>query len=392
MKAGTPRRCDVSCDVLVAGGGPAGCAAALALVRAGADVVLVAPAAPDRPRIGESLAPAAGPLLERLGVLGRIALDGHAPCYGGRAVWGGDGPSEVSSVLGPYGPGLHLDRARFDTALLEAAEAAGALRRTGRIRAVERLPDHWRVTTATTGTTGSTATAGTTGTAATTGAGGTLTARYVVDATGRPARLARRLGAAPGRSDRLTALTGILAAPGGGPAEPERTSLVESTPWGWWYTAPLPDGGRVLMAMTDADLVAGTLLHDRDVWWARAQATGHVRHRLAPWREPPRQLDVATAGPSCTRPAAGPGWAAVGDAATATDPLAARGIVMALATGMEGARAILADHAGDRGALAAYARRITALHEEHLHARAVQYQREQRWDTPFWRRRHRTTG
>ncbi|NXY98018.1 tryptophan 7-halogenase [Streptomyces sp. BR123] len=144
------------------------------------------------------------------------------------------------------------------------------------------------------------------------------------------------------------------------------------------------------MAVTDADLVAGMRLHDRDAWWARAQATGPIRHRITPWREPPRQLDVAAAGPSCTRPAAGPGWAAVGDAATATDPLAARGIVMALATGMEGARVILADHAGDSGALAAYARRITALHEEHLRARAVQHRRERRGDTPFWRRRHRT--
>ncbi|MFD7630395.1 NAD(P)/FAD-dependent oxidoreductase [Streptomyces sp. NPDC059851] len=371
MNGGTPRGGDVRCDVLVAGGGPAGCAAALALVRAGADVVLVAPAATGRPPIGENLAPTAGPLLERLGVIGQLGLDGHAPCYGGRAAWGADGLAEVSSVFGPYGPGRHLDRARFDAALLEAAESAGALHRTGRIRTVERLPDHWRVTT---------------------GATGTVSARYVVDATGRPARLARRLGATPGRSDRLTAVAGHLAAPGGGTAEPELTSLVESTPWGWWYTAPLPDGGRVLMAVTDADLVAGTRLHDPVVWWARARATGHVRHRLAPWQGPPRQLSVAAAGASCTRPAAGPGWAAVGDAATATDPLAACGIVMALATGMEGARAILADHAGDGGALPAHARRITALHEEHLHARAVQYRREQRWDTPFWHRRHQGTG
>ncbi|MEU6867512.1 tryptophan 7-halogenase [Streptomyces sp. NPDC046876] len=365
------------CDVLVAGAGPAGCAAALALARAGADVVLTAPATADRPPGGESLAPSAGPLLERLGVPGRLGLDGHAPCFGGRAAWGGEGLAEASSVRGPYGPGRQLDRARFDAALLEAARAAGALCRTGRIRAVERLPDHWRVTTAATGPGGT---------------AGTLRARYVVDATGRPARLARRLGATTVRCDRLTAVTGILAAPDGGADGPEYTSLVESTPWGWWYTAPLPDGGRVLTAVSDADLVARMRLHDRDEWWARARATGHVRHRTAPWSQPPRQLDVAAAGPSLTRPAAGPGWAAVGDAATATDPLAVRGIVMALATGMEGARAVQADHAGDCGALAAYARRITALHEEHLRARAVQYRRERRWDTPFWRRRHGATG
>ncbi|MER5995972.1 FAD-binding protein [Streptomyces viridosporus] len=54
------------CDVLVAGGGPAGCVAALSLARAGTRVVIVAPVASPGWRVGESLAPAARPLLERL--------------------------------------------------------------------------------------------------------------------------------------------------------------------------------------------------------------------------------------------------------------------------------------------------------------------------------------
>lgn len=359
-----------SCDVLVAGNGPAGCAAALALVRAGADVVIVAPGATVDRQLGESCAPAARPLLERLGLLDRVALDGHAPCYGIRAAWGGDAPAEVSQVLGPYGAGWQLDRARFDAAFLEVAEAAGASRHAGRVRGIGRREDHWQLTT---------------------DAGGLLRARYLVDATGRPARLARRLGATPSRSDRLTALAGLLAAPDGadGAAGAEQTSLVESTPWGWWYTAPLPGGGQVLMAMTDADLVAGTCLLDRDAWWAQAQRTGHIRHRIAHLDAPPRQLRVLAAGSSHTRPAAGPGWTAVGDAASATDPLAARGIIMALATGLDAARAILADHSGDTHALAAYARRIGSLHQEYLRVQAAQYRRERRWDAaPFWRRRH----
>ncbi|WP_079148401.1 tryptophan 7-halogenase [Streptomyces agglomeratus] len=357
-----------SCDVLVAGGGPAGCAAALALVRAGGDVVIVSPAATADWQVGESCAPAARPLLERLGLLDRVVLDGHEPCYGFQAAWGGDAPAEVSQVLGPHGAGWHLDRARFDAAFLEVAEAAGASRHTGRVRGIGRREDHWQLTT---------------------DAGRVLRARYLVDATGRPARLARRLGATPSRSDRLTAVAGLLAAPGGA-AGSEHTSLVESTPWGWWYTAPLPGGGQVLMAITDADLVAGTHLHDRDAWWAQAQRTRHVRHRIAHLDAPPRQLRVLAAGSSHTWPAAGRGWAAVGDAATATDPLAARGIVMALATGLDAARAILADRTGDSRALTAYARRIAALHREYLRAQATQYRREQRWAAaPFWHRRHR---
>ncbi len=54
-------------DVAVAGGGPSGMAAALALAEAGASVVLVAPSAPDDPRTTALLAPSVD-LLDRLGV------------------------------------------------------------------------------------------------------------------------------------------------------------------------------------------------------------------------------------------------------------------------------------------------------------------------------------
>jgi flavin-dependent dehydrogenase len=361
------------CDVFVAGGGPAGCAAALALVRAGAGVTVVAPVVAPGPRVGESLPPAARPLLERLGLLGRLAADRHEPCYGNQAVWGRDALTEVDHRLGPYGAGWHLDRARFDAALFNAARAGGARWHAGRVRCARRRQDHWQITT---------------------DDGCLFRTGYLVDATGRAARPTRRIGAALIRSDRLMAVAGLLAPPSPQSpprtvaAEAGRTSLVESTPWGWWYTAPLPGGGRVVMAMTDADLLADLHLHDPDVWWAQTQRTGAVRDRIDRWKAPPRRLRVLPAGSSCASPAAGPGWAAVGDAAAATDPLAARGIATALATGLAAARAILADRAGDTGALAVYARRIAAVHAEYLRAQTAQYRREQRWDTPFWRRRH----
>ncbi|WP_077800028.1 NAD(P)/FAD-dependent oxidoreductase [Streptomyces sp. JHA26] len=354
------------CDVLVAGGGPAGCAAALSLARAGARVVIVAPAIEPAWKVGENLAPAARPLLERLGVLDRIAADGHAPSHGNLAAWGEDALSVAGYAFGPYGDGWHLERARFDATLLQTARAGGARLRAGRVRSAQRERDHWQVVM---------------------GDGSVLLADHLVDATGRTARLARRVGATLIRSDRLVAVVGLLGPPTTGAAEPERTSLVESTPWGWWYTAPLLGGERIVMAVTDTDLVVDLRLLEPDEWWARVRLAGHVRDRTARWEGPPRKLRVLAAGSSCTRPAAGPGWAAVGDAATATDPLAARGIVTALATGLAAARAVLADRGGETGALDAYARRIAAVHAEYLAAQAAQYRREQRWDTPFWRRR-----
>ncbi|WP_159461044.1 NAD(P)/FAD-dependent oxidoreductase [Streptomyces viridosporus] len=354
------------CDVLVAGGGPAGCVAALSLARAGTRVVIVAPVASPGWRVGESLAPTARPLLERLGVLDRITADGHAPCHGNVAAWGEDALSAAGHPFGPYGEGWHLDRARFDATLLRAARDAGASLHTGRVRGVQREQGRWRIVT---------------------GDGSVLSAVHLVDATGRAARLVRRLGATPIRSDHLVAVAGLLGPPVTGTAELERTSLVESTHWGWWYTAPLPGGEQMVMAVTDADLLAGSRLLEPEAWRAQAQLTGHIRDRTARWEGPLQGLRVLAAGSTRAEPAAGPGWAAVGDAATATDPLAARGIVTALATGLVAARAVLADRAGETGALDDYARRIAAVHAEYLTVRAAQYRREQRWDTPFWRRR-----
>ncbi|MER6958084.1 tryptophan 7-halogenase [Streptomyces sp. NPDC000618] len=370
MDSGGPSGCGRSrrFDVLVAGAGPAGCATALPLVRAGASVVLVSPVSSPDWRVGESLAPTARPLLERLGVLDGLADAGHAPCHGNQAAWGQDALTAVDHRLGPYGEGWHLDRTRFDAALLEATRASGARWLAGHVRDARRHRDHWQITT---------------------GEGDVLEAGYLVDATGRAARLARRVGAARTRSDRLIAVAGLLGPPRKQAAHLDRTSLVQATRWGWWYTAPLPGGQRILMAMTDADLLAaGVRLLDPGVWWTQAQDAGHIRERIAGWERPPRRLRVLAAGSACATPAAGPGWVAVGDAATATDPLAARGIVTALATGLVGARAILTDRAGDANAMAAYARRMTAVHAEYLETRAAQYRREQRWDTPFWDRRH----
>ena len=65
------------CDVLIAGGGPAGTALATLLAQAGRSVVLLEKARHPRFHIGESLLPANVPLFERLGVreaVGRIGM------------------------------------------------------------------------------------------------------------------------------------------------------------------------------------------------------------------------------------------------------------------------------------------------------------------------------
>ncbi|MBV8234964.1 MAG: tryptophan 7-halogenase, partial [Acidimicrobiia bacterium] len=125
-------------DAAVAGGGPAGAAAALALARAGRRVLLIEKSPEGPPRAGEALPPAARPLLRDLGLLDRLAAEGHLPCYGNLSVWGSDEPHTADFLFNPYGHGWHLDRRRFDAMLRDAARDAGAELRVGRLIDAER--------------------------------------------------------------------------------------------------------------------------------------------------------------------------------------------------------------------------------------------------------------
>ncbi|MFI9566690.1 NAD(P)/FAD-dependent oxidoreductase [Streptomyces rishiriensis] len=364
-------------DVLVAGGGPAGVAAALTLASRGADVVLVHSAPEAGRRVLESLSPLAQPLLRGLGVLDRLPSGCHAPCYGNQSAWGGPALTASDFLHGPYGAGWHVDRAPFDAALRRAARAAGVRLHAGSVRSVARHGDLWQATVC----------------------GTVMTAPYLVDATGARARLARRLGARVAHIDHLVAVVAEepVSEPGhdgpsGARGGPERTSLVESTPFGWWYTASLPRGRHVVMAVTDADLVAAAGLRTPDGWWTALAATRHVRARAAHRTTPPGRLRFLPAGTSRTLPPAGPGWVAAGDAAAVTDPIAARGITHALATGIAAATALTEEADGDPRAPSRYAALVTSVHDEFLRARATCYRAEERWDTPFWTRRHTAAG
>jgi flavin-dependent dehydrogenase len=334
-------------DVAIAGGGPAASAAALTLARHGASCVIVERRDDEGAKPGESLPPSARPLLEQLGIAGALKADGHLPCHGNRSAWGSDRVEELSFVMTPYGNGWHLDRRRFERLLIDRACDAGVARLTRtNVERVERDDGGWRLTLDR----------------------GEIRARFLLDATGRASAIARRLGVHRTYDDPQLAYVWFLSTT----AEPDRDSftLVESSRDGWWYSALLPDRQLTIAFMTDPSTPPP------------AQPPQHTRARLAARDYRVTTAMTVDAGGSRLEQVTGDGWAAIGDAAAAWDPLSSYGITAALATGIHAADAIA------RNDFSAYEKELDAMWRAYSAMRSDYYALETRWvDSSYWMRR-----
>jgi hypothetical protein len=139
--------------------------------------------------------------------------------------------------------------------------------------------------------------------------------------------------------------------------------------------------------MTDGDELARSGLRPGVAWTHALECTHHIR-KLA--RGAPRVEEVRVRKASTARldRAASEGWIAVGDAASAFDPLSAVGVCKAIESGLFAAEAVRAHFAGDGAALAAYGARVDTEFRGYLRDRARYYRIEERWPgSLFWRRR-----
>lgn len=110
----------VTTEICVIGGGPAGAAIARRLAVLGHEVCLVERSKFPRPHIGESLASSILPLLELLEVREQIESAGFIRPRCAVVSWGG----KEETVFSPI-PGFLVERSKFDSLLLKAAATVG---------------------------------------------------------------------------------------------------------------------------------------------------------------------------------------------------------------------------------------------------------------------------
>lgn len=290
-------------DFLVLGAGHAGLAFAITAVQRGARVAVVSR---DNLRagVGEIVEAAVQAPLDALGLWPSFLAQGHLRGTGTLSRWTESEPQSRSAMVNPFGGGWFIDRTVFDAMLRQRAQGLGVQFATTR-----RTPDLSR--------SGISLEAN----------GGPIEAALAIEATGRHGHAI----APPERQiqDDLVALLAYVE-----DRDCDLQFRLEAVDEGWWYSAPLPNGRRVLSLMT----------------LIRHLPSGRAA-RLAFWRQSLAQCGLIVSPPAAlalprTCPSAGgirqvlrgERWLAVGDAAAAYDPLHGLGIVAALTKGITAAR------------------------------------------------------
>ncbi len=323
-------------DVCVFGSGPAGAATAVRLADLRVSVIVLDRPPKKKPWGGESFAGAIREPLRALDLWEDFCAAGHVAGYEQRTSWGG-APWTQDSIFSPHGNLWHVDRERFDRDLREGVRARGvSIHNYSNLDALVRVDEGWRVSL---------------------DGGREIEVRYVVDATGRACAIARKLGARPRTYDRLIAFTASVPRN----AEFDHAMVIASTPGGWWYAAPVPQG-HVLVFFTDSD--------------------------LAP-RDLARSMRTVPAYSAFIQPEAEQRWLPVGDACAAHDPLCGWGVHRAMSNGILAADAMGCYlKSGDACRLAEYQRHCRDQFARYLEGLSQHYSYEPRWRTsPFWERR-----
>jgi flavin-dependent dehydrogenase len=310
---------DCACEVLVMGGGPAGSTAATLLTRLGRKVILLEKAHHPRFHIGESLLPMNLPLFERLGVLEKVkdmgvfkpGADFEADNERGyntfafnRAI--GNSPPHAYQVW----------RQDFDKMLFDHARATGADARQGHEAVAVEQADSRRSSVEVRTEDGDRY---------------TITAQYVVDATGRDTFLSskkclRRKNA----EHQSAAIFGHFRGAEYRPGEDAGNISIYRFDHGWIWMIPLPDGVMSIGAVCRPAYLKQRKGKTVDFLLETLHQNEGIRKRMEHAQLIGDEVRVTGNYSYDSTQMGGPGWVMIGDAFAFLDPVFSSGVYLAM--------------------------------------------------------------
>jgi halogenation protein CepH len=316
-------------DVLVIGGGPAGATTAALLAEQGHEVVLLEREKFPRYHIGESLVPGVNPVLERLGLTERMEGLSFEHKLGISLLWGAE--RDIWTVYfsegTPYEYTWQVKRAEFDNLLLTRARELGAM-------VIEEAAVSELVVDADGRAIGAKYRRGQSADSQ------TITARYVIDATGQGKLIARKEKLLTWHEDLRNVGVWTYFQGGTQLEGRDRGNIVtEHHADGWFWVIPFSDGSRSV----------GFVGPNDDYLRSDLSAEEFFYQKLDTSKEAKRLLDGATRCADfrvtkdwsyhATR-FVGPGYLLTGDAAAFVDPLFSTGVMLAMKGGAAAAETV----------------------------------------------------
>lgn len=358
-----------SFDVIIIGGGPAGAATGLTILKkSGISVAILEQSNYSKPRVGEVLSPGMRPMLEYFDVWDSFKSEHPLDAFSSKALWGNEELSVTDYLFTTYGSGWHLNRVAFDRMLTNKfMEQGGSLMTNTKFLKAEKHGDGWKVYIR---------------------SGNKeeiLFTSYIVDGSGRKGSFVKNQKTIRVFDDRLIGV-GCFGDTRPG-AQLEQSILIEAVEYGWWYSAPTPNNKVSIILMTDLDIVSDLKAVSCNNWMRLLRSTKETSKQLK-YVESSLKPKSFLAHSSKLTTAGNKNWLAVGDAFSSHDPLSSSGIPHALGSGAFAGRVVVGSLMGNHTLLQDYTNEISNQYLSYLKTKGEYYAHEQRWsESKFWKRR-----